>query len=83
MSLPLACCCCEQERRKDGSVAEKKKLTARERLAQEREARYQVIQRASAGDEEARKELAGGPERLRVYTPEEREAFIKEHGLSG
>ena len=57
--------------------------TATEKRAQEREARYQLIQRASAGDEKARKTLAGEAHRLRVYTPEEREAYIKEHGLSG
>ena len=54
-----------------------------EQRAQEREARYRLIQRASAGDEEARKELADGPQHLRVYTPEERKAYIKERGLSG
>ena len=48
-----------------------------EEIAREREARYRLIQRASAGDEEARKKLAGPPYRLRVYTPEEREAYIK------
>ena len=60
-----------------------KGLTQKEKLIQEREARYELIQRASAGDEEARKTLASGPHSLRVYTPEEREAYIKEHGLSG
>ena len=49
-----------------------------EKLAKEREARYRMIQRASAGDEEARKKLAGPPYKLRVYTPEEREAYLKE-----
>ena len=49
-----------------------------EKLAKEREARYRLIQRASAGDEEARKKLAGSPYNLRVYTPEEREAYLKE-----
>ena len=47
-----------------------------EKIAREREARYQLIQRASAGDEEARKKLAGPPYKLRVYTPEEREAYL-------
>ncbi|MCZ6631951.1 MAG: hypothetical protein O7G87_00970 [bacterium] len=32
-----------------------------EKIAKEREARYQLIQRASAGDEEARKTLAAPP----------------------
>ena len=49
-----------------------------EKIAREREARYRLIQRASAGDEEARKTLAGSPYNLRVYTPEEREAYLKE-----
>ena len=52
------------------------KLT--EKWAKEREARYQLIQHASAGDEEARKKLAGPPYNMRVYTPEEREAFEAE-----
>ena len=55
------------------------KLTPKERLAQEREARYQLIQRASGGDEEALKLLAGAPYNMRVYTPEEREAYTEEH----
>ena len=54
-----------------------------EQRLQAREARYRLIQRASAGDEEARKELVSGPEHLRVYTPEEREAYIKKHGRAG
>ena len=49
-----------------------------EAMAKEREARYRLIQRASAGDEEARKTLAAPPYRMRVYTPEEREAYLKE-----
>ena len=49
-----------------------------EKIAKEREARYRLIQRASAGDEEVRKKLADPPYNLRVYTPEEREAFLKE-----
>ncbi len=49
-----------------------------EKLAREREARYRLIQRASAGDAEAQKKLAGPPYNLRVYTPEEREAYLKE-----
>ena len=49
-----------------------------EKIAKEREARYRLIQRASAGDEEARKTLAAPPYRMRVYTPEEREAYLKE-----
>ncbi len=49
-----------------------------EAMAKEREARYRMIQRASAGDEEARKTLEAPPYRLRVYTPEEREAYQKE-----
>ena len=53
-----------------------------EKIAKEREARYRLIQRASAGDEEARKKLAGPPYNLRVYTPEEREAFLKEQSGS-
>ena len=53
-----------------------------EKLAKEREARYRMIQRASAGDEEARKKLEGPPYNLRVYTPEEREAFLKEQSGS-
>ena len=32
-----------------------------EKIAKEREARYRLIQRASAGDEEARKKLEGSP----------------------
>ena len=47
-------------------------------IARERGARYRMIQRASAGDEEARKTLAATPYRLRVYTPEKREAYLKE-----
>ena len=53
-----------------------------EKIAKEREARYQLIQRASAGDEEARKTLAGQKYNLRVYTPEEREAYLKAQKVS-
>ena len=56
-----------------------KKVTHFQRVAQEREARYRLIQRASGGDEEALKLLAGAPYHMRVYTPEEREAYTKEH----
>ena len=48
-----------------------------EEIAKERVARFRLIQRASADDEEARKKLAGSPYNLRVYTPEEREAYLK------
>ena len=51
--------------------------TQTEQLRQEREARGRLIQRASAGDKEALKILADAPHRMRVYTPEEREAYIK------
>ncbi len=54
-----------------------KKLTQKEQLALEREARHKLIQSASEGNKEALKKLAGAPYHLRVYTPEEREAFIK------
>ena len=54
-----------------------KGLTAKERLTLEREKRQLLIQRASGGDEEALKMLAGAPYHLRVYTPKEREDFIK------
>jgi len=53
----------------------------KEKIVKERDARYQLIQRASAGDEEARKKLAGPPYNMRVYTPEEREAFEAEKKL--
>ena len=56
-----------------------KELTYKEQLTQEREARHRLIQKASAGDREARETLAGAPYRLRVFTPEEREAYIQEH----
>ncbi len=46
-----------------------------EAIAKEREARYELIQRASAGDEEARKTLEAPPYSMRVYTPEERKAY--------
>ena len=46
-----------------------------EAIAKEREARYRLIQRASAGDEEARKTLEAPPYCMRVYTPEERKAY--------
>lgn len=46
-----------------------------EAIAKEREARYKLIQRASAGDEEARKLLEAPPYSMRVYTPEERKAY--------
>ena len=49
-----------------------------EELAKAREDRYELIQRASAGDEEARKILEAPPYSLRVYTPEERKAFEEE-----
>lgn len=51
--------------------------TQTERLRQEREARGLLIQRASAGDKEALEILAAAPYRLRVYTPEEREAHTR------
>ena len=54
-----------------------KGLTPTEQLRQEREARGRLIQRASAGDKEALRILAAAPHRMRVYTPEEREAYIK------
>ncbi|MDP6777312.1 MAG: hypothetical protein QGI83_11165 [Candidatus Latescibacteria bacterium] len=57
-----------------------KKLTQKEQLALEREARHKLIQSASGGNKDALKKLAGAPYHLRVYTPEEREAYIKEHG---
>ena len=53
-----------------------KKLTQKEQLALEREARHKLIQSASEGNKEALKKLAGAPYHLRVYTPEEREAYI-------
>lgn len=56
-----------------------KELTYKEQLTQEREARHRMIQKASAGDSEARETLAAAPYRLRVFTPEEREAYIQEH----
>ncbi len=56
-----------------------KRLTEREQVTKAREARYRLIQRASEGDEEALKLLAGAPYHLRVYTPEEREAYTEEH----
>lgn len=46
-----------------------------EEIAKEREARYHLIQRASAGDDEARKTLEAPPYRMRVYTPAERKAY--------
>ena len=46
-----------------------------EAIAKEREARYKLIQLASAGDEEARKKLEAPPYSMRVYTPEERKAY--------
>ena len=52
-------------------------MRVNQQVVEEREARYQLIQRASGGDEEARKILAAAPHRLRVYTPAEREAFIQ------
>jgi len=55
-----------------------KGMTAKERLTKEREKRQRLIERASGGDEEALKTLAGAPYHLRVYTPKEREAYIKE-----
>ena len=55
-----------------------KQLTHKEQLAKQREARHRLIQRASEGDEEAREILAAAPYHLRVYTPKEREAYIKE-----
>ena len=48
-----------------------------EKVARGREARYRLIQLASAGDKEARRVLAGPPYRLRVYTPEERQAYVE------
>ena len=53
-------------------------LSPTEQLRQEREARGRLIQRASAGDKEALRILAADPHRMRVYTPKEREAYIKE-----
>ena len=55
-----------------------KRMTEREQVTQKREARYRLIQRASEGDEEALKLLAGAPHHLRVYTPKERETYIEE-----
>jgi len=46
-----------------------------EAIAKEREERYKLIQRASAGDEKARKILEAPPYSLRVYTPEERKEY--------
>jgi hypothetical protein len=48
-----------------------------EKIAKEREIRAQLIQRASAGDEEALHTLAAPPYRLRVYTPKERKDYLK------
>jgi hypothetical protein len=46
-----------------------------EAIAKEREDRYKLIQKASAGDEKARKLLEGPPYSMKVYTPEERKAY--------
>ena len=46
-----------------------------EEIAKAREKRYKLIQKASAGDEKARKTLEGPPYSLKVYTPEERKAY--------
>lgn len=46
-----------------------------EALAKKREERQKLIERASAGDEKARKILEAPPYSLRVYTPEERVAY--------
>ena len=46
-----------------------------EAIAKEREERYKLIQKASAGDEQARKMLEAPPYSMKVYTPEERKAY--------
>ena len=48
-----------------------------EEIAKARAKRYKLIQKASAGDEKARKMLEEPPHSLKVYTAEERKAYEK------
>ena len=66
-----------QEEQLEQGPEKPKKLTQKEQLALEREARHKLIQSASEGNKEALKKLSEPPYRLRVFTPEEREAYIK------
>lgn len=59
-------------------MAERKELTLAERKAQERAARTKLIQKASKGDQKALDTLAGPPYHMKVYSAEEREAYVKE-----
>ena len=54
------------------------KMTLAERKAKEREERTKLIRKASKGDKKALKTLAGPPYHMKVFTPEEREEYMRQ-----
>jgi hypothetical protein len=54
------------------------KMTLAERKAKEREERTKLIRKASKGDKKALKILSGPPYHMKVFTPEEREEFVRQ-----
>ena len=55
------------------------KLTLAERKAKEREERTKLIRKAGKGDKKALKILSGPPYHMKVFTPDEREEYMKQH----
>ena len=53
-------------------------MTLAERKAKEREERTKLIRKAGRGDKKALKLLSGPPYHMKVFTPEEREEYIKQ-----
>ncbi len=55
------------------------KMTLAERKAKEREERTKLIRKAGKGDKKALKILSGPPYHMKVFTPDEREEYMKQH----
>jgi|TARA_Y100000994_G_scaffold222697_1_gene203140 hypothetical protein len=55
-----------------------KPMTLAERKAKEREERTKLIRKAGKGDKKALKVLSGPPYHMKVFTPEEREEYMKQ-----
>ena len=55
------------------------KMTLAERKAKEREERTKLIRKAGKGDKKALKILSGPPYHMKVFSPDEREEYMKQH----
>ena len=53
-------------------------MTLAERKAKEREERTKLIRKAGKVDKKALKVLSGPPYHMKVFTPEEREEYMKQ-----